>query len=84
MDTKALSGIVDAYHAAQKQIREVAMKKLIGRAVSAGKQIPHALRYLELNSFYVEDDSTIVVSFSYSEPYSGEEEVILTDADFNG
>ena len=84
MDTKALSGIVDAYHAAKKTIREVAEKKLIGRAVSAGKQIPHALRYLELDSFYVEDDSTIVVSFSYAEPYSGHEEVILTDADFEG
>lgn len=77
MDIRDAATILNGYGGLRKLVRERAMAKLTG---PDPKKVPHALRYIELTSIYVEGEN-IIVSFEYNEPYSGSEEVILTASD---
>lgn len=78
-DLEAARIIQDAYKALSRKVEAAAWKKLMAGALHKR----HEHRHLSMDYFEIESE-TITVAFSYDEPYSGTEEVILTAADLEG
>lgn len=72
--------ILEGYERARKLIKEKAKAKFIG---DSGQRGENMWGYLSINSIYAENDY-VVVSLEYNEPYSGDEEIILSAADLEG
>lgn len=86
MQIQDIEALQDRYHAVEKAIKERALEKIKERDLKAnkGKQSSF-IRYLHLDEFYVED-GLMTVRFGFREPapYSGSEEVQLTQAELEG
>lgn len=86
MKIEDIESLQDRYHAMKKAVKELALEKIKARDLAANKGRQSSfIRYLVLDEFYVED-GVIHLRFGFHDPapYSGSEEVELTQSELEG